>query len=1009
MRGHGQVYLFLLFHTISLCFSLNQEGLYLLEAKRGFTDPMNSLADWNGRDETPCSWNGVLCTGTTVTSLNFLNFNLASPFPTSFCRLPNLTLLSLSYNYINSSLQSSFLTPCKSLTHLDLSLNLLTGPLPDLTELPSLLYLDLSGNNFSGPIPSSFGRFPKLQKLNLVNNLLSGQIPPFLGNLSSLLHLNLSYNPFTPGPIPNSLSNLSSLQILWLAGCNLNGPIPPSLGELKNLIDLDLSTNSLTGPIPDSLTQLTNIFQIELYNNSLTGQIPSGFSKLESLHQMDFSMNQLEGPLPSDIFDIPLLESIHLYSNQLAGSVPSSLSKASSLSDLRLFSNKLNGTLPSDFGKNSPLMYLDLSSNSLTGEIPSSVCDRGLLLELLLIDNSFSGPIPQGLARCRSLTRVRLRNNQLSGQVPDGLWGLPHINLLEVSNNSLSGGISPIISSAANLSKLILSSNKFTGPVPSEIGMLSKLYELSAENNLFNGHLPATLGNLAELGILNLENNSLSGELLKGIQSWEKLSELNLASNDFTGEIPPVLGDLPVLNYLDLSNNLLTGEIPNQLQNLKLNQLNLSNNKLNGPLPPLFRTDLYKDSFFGNPGLCGDLTGLCPDSNGSKSKPGFVWMLRSIFIFASLVFIIGISWFYYRYRKFTKVKLGFDKSKWTLTSFHKLGFSEYEILDSLNEDNVIGSGGSGKVYKATLSNGETVAVKKLWSIKKDPQTENNNNNNNNNINNNHGSLIEDSFEAEVATLGKIRHKNIVKLYCCCTHKDLKLLVYEHMPNGSLGDLLHGGKSSVLTWRMRFKIALDSAEGLSYLHHDCVPPIVHRDVKSNNILLDAEFGARVSDFGVAKVLEAVGNNGGGDRSMSVIAGSCGYIAPEYAYTLRVNEKSDTYSFGVVILELVTGKPPVDPEFGEKDLVKWVCSTMDQKGVDFVIDSKLDSGCKEEIVRVLNIGLLCASSLPINRPSMRRVVKMLQEARVVECEGKDGRKDGKLSPYYCENGSDLESVV
>ncbi|KAJ1685012.1 hypothetical protein LUZ63_016402 [Rhynchospora breviuscula] len=987
---------FLLFCSIPLSFSLTQEGLYLLEAKRGLVDTVNSLADWNEHDSTPCNWTHVSCVGPSVVSLDFANLNLLGPFPPSLCQLPNLTFLSFTYNYINSTLNSSSLKLCQSLSHLDLSYNYLVGPLPDsLAELPSLVHLDLSGNNFSGSIPPSFGKFPKIQRLSLVSNLLTGTVPAFLGDLSTIRHLNLSYNPFSPAPVPASLSKLSSLEVLWLANCNLNGPIPPSLGLLTNLTDLDLSTNHLTGTIPATLSGLSNVIQIELYNNSLTGSIPSGLSKLTSLRQIDLSMNQLEGPLPVDIFDIPLLENLHIYSNRLTGPIPPRISQSTTLTEIRLFSNQLNGTLPANLGKNAPLMWLDLSDNLLTGEIPPTICDHGVLEELLLIDNMFTGSLPQGLAKCRSLTRVRLKNNQLTGEVPDGLWGLPHLYLLELTNNSLSGGISPVISTAANLSKLVISDNKFTGSIPSEIGMLSKLYEISADNNKLSGPLPATLGNLAELGQLNLDNNALSGELLRGIQSWVKLSELNLANNDFTGGIPPELGALPVLNYLDLSGNLLTGQIPNELQNLKLNQLNLSNNKLTGPLPRLFATEAYRDSFLGNPGLCGDLPDLCMDSNaGSGDRPGYVWMLRSIFIFAAIVFIIGVSWFYWRYIKFSKAKRGFDKSKWTLTSFHKLGFSEYEILDCLDEDNVIGSGASGKVYKAVLSHGEIVAVKKLYSaVKKEGDGLN------------QASLIDDAFEAEVATLGKIRHKNIVKLWCCCIHKESKLLVYEYMPNGSLGDLLHSNKGGILDWQTRYKIALDSAEGLSYLHHDCVPPIVHRDVKSNNILLDAEFGARVADFGVAKVVEAIGN---GSNSMSVIAGSCGYIAPEYAYTLRVNEKSDTYSFGVVLLELVTGKPPVDPDFGEKDLVKWVSATMEQKGIDPVIDTKLDLAFKEEILKVLQIGLLCASSLPINRPSMRRVVKMLQEARA-ECKARSEKKDGHLSPYFLEEASDNGSVA
>ncbi|URE42218.1 Leucine rich repeat N-terminal domain [Musa troglodytarum] len=710
-----------LFQLCRLSLSLNQEGLYLLQARRGLEDPNNALSDWNPRDSTPCNWTGITCSsaGATVTSVDLTGLGLTGPFPASFCRLPNLAFLSLSLNNINSSLPDSAVAPCAALAHLDLSQNLLVGPLPDaLAALPSLAHVDLTGNNFSGPIPPSFGRFPVIQDLSLVANLLTSTVPAFLGNLTTLRQLNLSYNPFAAGGIPPSLGNLSSLEVLWLAGCNLIGDIPPSLGRLSKLADLDLSTNALSGRIPESIANLSSVVQIELYNNSLSGPVPLGFGKLSSLLCVDASMNQLEGPLPEDLFDAPFLESVHFYSNRITGSVPSGVSRSTSLIELRLFANRLNGSLPVDLGKNSPLMLFDLSDNLLSGEIPESICDRGVLEELLLIDNLFSGRLPEGLGRCRTLARVRLSNNQLSGEVPAGFWGLPHLWLLELRGNSFSGGISPVISSAANLSKILIDDNQFSGSIPSEMGALSKLYEFSASNNRLSGPLPSSLGNLGELGQLDLHHNFLSGELLRGIQSWKKLSELNLADNEFTGRIPPELGDLPVLNYLDLSGNLLTGDIPLQLQNLKLNEFNLSNNDLSGPLPPLFARGNYRDSFLGNPGLCHEFSGSCPVSRGTTDRRGFIWLLRSIFMLATLIFVVGVAWFFWRYRKYKKAQLTPDKSKWTLTSFHKLGFSEYEILDCLDEDNVIGSGGSGKVYKAVLSHGETVAVKKLWGTSK---------------------------------------------------------------------------------------------------------------------------------------------------------------------------------------------------------------------------------------------------------------------------------------------------
>ncbi|RHN71990.1 putative protein kinase RLK-Pelle-LRR-XI-1 family [Medicago truncatula] len=954
--------------------SLNQEGLYLHQFKLSLDDPSSSLSTWNNNNPTPCTWSGITCdpTNTTVTKINLSNFNLAGPLQTStLCRLTNLTTLILTNNLINQTLPLDIST-CTSLTHLDLSNNLLIGTLPHtLTHLPNLRYLDLTANNFSGSIPTSFGTFPKLEVLSLVYNLLESSIPPSLANITSLKTLNLSFNPFLPSPIPPEFGNLTNLEVLWLSSCNLVGNIPHSFGKLKKLSVFDLSMNSLEGSIPSSIVEMTSLKQIEFYNNSFSGELPVGMSNLTSLRLIDISMNHIGGEIPDELCRLPL-ESLNLFENRFTGELP----------------------LPEKLGKNGPLIYFDVSNNKFSGRIPVSLCERGALEELLMIHNEFSGEIPGSLGECRTLTRVRLGFNKLSGEVPAGFWGLPHVYLLELVDNLFSGSIGKTIGGAGNLSQLTLTNNNFSGVIPEEIGLLENLQEFSGGNNRFNSSLPESIVNLHQLGILDLHKNNLSGELPKGIQSLKKLNELNLAGNEVGGKIPEEIGSMSVLNFLDLSNNRFWGNVPVSLQNLKLNQMNLSYNMLSGEIPPLMAKDMYRDSFIGNPGLCGDLKGLCDVKGEGKSK-NFVWLLRTIFIVAALVLVFGLIWFYFKYMNIKKAR-SIDKTKWTLMSFHKLGFGEDEVLNCLDEDNVIGSGSSGKVYKVVLRNGEAVAVKKIWGgVRMETES--------GDVEKNR--FQDDAFDAEVETLGKIRHKNIVKLWCCCTTRDCKLLVYEYMPNGSLGDLLHSNKGGLLDWPTRYKIALASAEGLSYLHHDCVPPIVHRDVKSNNILLDEDFSARVADFGVAKAVES---NGKGTKSMSVIAGSCGYIAPEYAYTLRVNEKSDTYSFGVVILELVTGRKPIDPEFGEKDLVMWACNTLDQKGVDHVLDSRLDSFYKEEICKVLNIGLMCTSPLPINRPAMRRVVKMLLEVGP-ESQTKSSQKDGKLSPYYYDDGSDHGSVA
>ncbi|XP_039034956.1 receptor-like protein kinase 5 [Hibiscus syriacus] len=986
------VILLMFFNALPHAFALNQEGLYLLQAKLSLSDPTDALSSWNNRDDTPCNWRGISCNSLTgrVESVTLPDSELAGPFPLFICRLPSLHSVLLVNNSINSSLPVG-ISECRNLTTLDLSQNLLVGSLPhSLATIPTLQKLILFGNNFSGEIPASFAQFQRLEYLNLAGNLLDGAIPAALGNISTLKELDLAYNPFFPTHIPSELGNLTNLEQLFLASCNIVGQIPSSFGRLVHLQNLDLSLNRLTGSIPSSISELKSIEQIELFNNSLTGELPLNMGNLTTLKRFDASMNELTGAIPAGLCGLQL-ESLNLYYNRLEGALPQSITRSETLHELKLFNNKLSGSLPSQLGANSPLQSLDLSYNRFSGEIPENLCAKRQLEDIILIYNSFSGKIPESLGRCTSLRRVRFKHNRFSGQIPDHFWGLPKVFLLELAENSFSGKIPKTISSSHNLSILSISNNGFAGSLPDEIGSLEALVEMSASGNGFTGQVPRSLVNLSNLVKLDLSENKIDGTIPEGVKGLKNLNELNLANNRLSGSIPNDIGSLPVLNYLDLSSNSFSGEVPIELQNLKLNVLNLSNNQLSGELPPLYAKEIYRNSFVGNPGLCGDLDALCPKISRSKNENS-MWILTSIFILAGLVFVLGVVWFFIKYRSFKKIKKSATITKWR--SFHKIGFSEYDIAGCLKEENVIGRGASGKVYKVLLSNGDAVAVKKIsGGVKKGDSLS-------------AADTERDEFETEVETLGKIRHKNIVRLWCCCNAGDGQLLVYEYMPNGSLGDLLHGSKGGLLDWPTRYKIALDAADGLSYLHHDCVPPIVHRDVKSNNILLDGEFSARVADFGVAKIVKRVGKAA---ESMSVIAGSYGYIAPEYAYTLRVNEKSDIYSFGVVIFELVTGKTPTDPEFGEKDMVKWVCSAYNQNGVEQVIDPRLDSTYKEQICRVLDIGILCTNDFPINRPSMRKVVKLLQEA------GKENKfkasKDGKLSPYYCydEEASDQASIV
>ncbi|KAJ7300137.1 hypothetical protein O6H91_Y065300 [Diphasiastrum complanatum] len=841
----------------------SSEVSVLMEVKMSLQDPHRLLDNWVASDPTaPCQWTGVTCDQTTqvVTGVDLSNMNLVGLVPTQVCQLQNLT----SYNVGNNNFEGDFpdkLLDCSKLEYLNLSQNWIVSMLPNgISKLQNLRNLDLCCNNFTGAIPPGFGELPLLESLNLTNNLLNETIPGYLGKLYNLKWLDLAFNPFAPGEIPHELGNLNHLVNLNLAMAHLVGPIPDSFGNLTELTDfLDLSHNNLEGSIPAGIMNLPKLKKMELYINNLSGQIPPNMTQLLSITDLDLSENGLTGTIPNDIAKLRNLQLLHLWGNRLKGEIPPGLGNIPNLSMLRLFNNNLTGELPQNFGQQgTAFMYFDVSGNELSGPVPPDLCKGGQLQEFMLFNNKFSGVIPETYGNCSSLQRFRVNQNNFNGQIPEGLWKAPYLYHVDLSHNSFTGGISPSIGMTTNLTILDISNNRLTGELPPEIGKLFKLNKFVADRNQFSGSIPRQVGNLSSLNVLSISDNQLSGEIPPEISKCHQISELNLPRNSLTGPIPSALGSLSVLNYLDLSNNKLSGGIPSELGKLLFTSFNVSFNDLSGPVPASLINGVFTTSFLGNPHLCGGgLQNLAPCSGrAGSSNHRSHWLIAVIFAAVAILLLVGSVLLFKRYRLYFNHRDKNSKAFWSLTSFHKLGFSEYEVLGCLHEDQVIGTGGAGKVYKATLSNGKEVAVKKLWTSSK---TE---------------AKRDYGFSAEVETLGCLRHKNIVKLLCCCSSEDAKLLVYEYMPNGSLGDQLHAPKASVLDWLTRYNIALGAAEGLAYLHHDYNPPILHGDVKSNNILLDANYEARVADFGLAKILQACGKA----VSMSSIAGTYGYIAP-----------------------------------------------------------------------------------------------------------------------------------
>ncbi|XP_059661324.1 leucine-rich repeat receptor-like serine/threonine-protein kinase At1g17230 [Cornus florida] len=1054
--------------------SLNEEGTILLEFERSLGDPNNNLQSWNSSDLNPCNWSGIGCNNDfKVASIHLSCLNLSNNLPSTICKLPYLTELNVSKNFISGPIPD--LSSCHNLEILDLctnrfhgefptqlleitslrelylcenymygkipeevgnlklleelviysnnltgmiplsirklkslriiraGLNLLSGPIPAaISECESLEVLGLAQNKLEGAFPVELQRLKNLTNLILWQNLLSGEIPPEIGNFSSLQLLALHDNSFS-GSLPKELGKLTRLRRLYIYTNQLNGTIPWELGGCRSAIEIDLSENLLSGFIPKELGQIPNLRLLHLFENLLQGSIPKELGQLKQLQKLDLSINNLTGTIPFEIQNLTYLGDLQLFDNHLEGNIPPLIGAKSNLSILDLSANNLIGSIPAYLCKFQKLMFLSLGSNRLAGNIPHGIKTCNSLVQLMLGDNLFTGSLSVELSKLHNLSALELYQNRFSGLIPPEIGQLGILERLLLSDNYFVGHIPPEIGKLVHLVTFNISSNRLSGSIPHELGNCIKLQRLDVSRNWFTGYLPNQLGKLVNLELLKLSDNRLSGPIPSTLGALARLTELQMGGNIFSGSIPVELGQLTTLQIaLNISHNILSGSIPDNLRNLQMleslylndNQLvgeipasigelmsllvcNLSNNNLVGTVPntPVFRR-MDSSNFDGNNGLCWPGSYHCHPSTTPSFTPKSSWLkdgsskekivsVVSVIVgLISLTFIVSVCWAIKR-RRPAFVSLEDQLKPDMLDSYYspKEGFTYQDLMEAtgnFSECAVIGKGACGTVYKAMMGDGMVIAVKKLKSRGE-------------------GGSVDSSFQAEISTLGKIRHRNIVKLYGFCYHQDSNLLLYEFMSKGSLGEQLHGtGQTCPLDWNARYRIALGAAEGLCYLHYDCKPQIIHRDIKSNNILLDEMLQAHVGDFGLAKLVDFPYS-----KSMSAVAGSYGYIAPEYAYTMKVTEKCDIYSFGVVLLELITGRSPVQPLDQGGDLVTWVRRSIhDVVPTSKIYDKRLDLSSKrtiEEMFLVLKIAVFCTSTSPLNRPTMREVIAMLIDAR------------------------------
>ncbi|KAM0821479.1 hypothetical protein ACQ4PT_072180 [Festuca glaucescens] len=994
---------------------VNEEVLGLVVFRSALSDPSGALSSWAELDATPCRWAHVECDPATsrVLRLALDGLGLSSAFglPRGLDRLPALQSLSLANNNLSGALRPG-LSLLPSLRSLDLSRNALSGALPDdLPLLPALRYLDLSSNAFSGNLPTSFP--PTLRFLVLSGNQLSGDIPNALSSSPLLLHLNMSNNQLSGAPdFAAALWPLSRLRTLDLSGNRLSGPIPAGIGGLHNLKTLDLSGNRFSGNFPEDIGMCPHLSVLDVSNNAFDGDLPASIARLASLVRLSAYGNRLSGEVPTWLGDLAALQRLDLSDNVLTGALPESLGELKDLSYLSLSRNQLAGNIPEAMSGCTRLAELHLRGNRLSGSIPDALFDVGLE-SVDMSSNALSGVMPSGSTRlAETLQWLDLSGNQLTGSIPAEMalfFSLRHLN---VSRNELHTQLPPELGLLRNLTVLDLRSSGLYGPVPADLCESGSLAVVQLDGNSLAGPIPDNIGNCSSLYLLSLGHNDLTGPIPASMAELKKLEILRLEYNHLTGEIPQQLGGLQSLLAVNISHNRLVGRLPASGVFQSLDASALEGNlgvcsplvtepcRMNVPKPLVLDPNEYTHGNSNNGDVAANSAGG-GDGEAVPRKRRFLSVSAMVAICAALAIVLGvvlITLLNVSSRRRRSGGVGADEfqekelvelesivSGSSSTKSRKLATGKMVTFGPgsslrtedfvggadalLSKATEIGRGGVfGTTYRASVGEGRVVAVKKLSTM----------------------SVVEsrDVFDREARVLGKARHPNLMPLKGYYWTPQLQLLVTDYAPHGSLEARLHGngkgGGESMrpLTWEERFRVVAGTASGLAYLHQSFRPPVIHYNVKPSNILLDSRCNPLIADFGLARLLrKPKQTEGGGGSSRFMHGGGVGYAAPELACSsLRVNEKCDVYGFGVLVLELVTGRRAV--EYGEDDvavLIDQVRAVLEQGGdgaaecVDPALGGEFP---EEEALPVLKLGMVCTSQVPSNRPSMAEVVQILQ---------------------------------
>ncbi|XP_060676185.1 probable LRR receptor-like serine/threonine-protein kinase At3g47570 [Ziziphus jujuba] len=958
-------------------------------------DPFGVLNSWNASLHF-CEWSGITCgrrhkrvtvldvnshklkgeLSPHIGNLSFLrvlklyNNSLGEHIPPEIGRLFRLRILRLDNNSFTGEIPGN-ISHCSSLEKLILAYNNLVGKIPQgIGFLSKLYFIDLISNKLVGEIPTSLGNLSTLEVLAVEINRLHGSIPNSFGQLKSLSNLDVGVN-YLSGTIPTSIYNLSSITVFAVLENQFHGSLPPDLAGPTTLPNLQLfyaSSNQFDGPIPLTISNASGLVLFEIAKNKFSGKVPS-LSRVSNLRSLILEDNNLGYREDDDLNFITSLvnctnlEVLYLNQNNFGGTLPESLNNISTkLQSLAIANNWIRGSIPTGIGNLIELEFLDAEENHLTGPIPGSIVKLQKLYWLSFSNNNLTGVIPSSIGNLTLLSKLLLHSNNLQGSIPSSLGGCKSLTTLDFFQNNLSGTIPKQLIGLSTLAEgLDLSWNRLTGPIPMEVGNLVNIQYLRLEENKLNGEIPETLGGCTSLMYLHLGGNSLQGNIPSSLVTLRGIEEMDFSRNNLSGKIPMYLQTFHMLKILNLSFNDFEGEVPihgvfNNVSALSI----VGNTRLCGGIPQLNLSscsfNLYRKHKLSRKAKIIIVSVAC----------GLVALILAIFL---LIFCM------LRKRiKSTNLGSAFG------ISFLKVSYGDlFKATDGFSSANLIGVGSFGSVYKGILNQLEAkvVAVKVLKL---------------------EASRASKSFVAECKALKRIKHRNLVKIITACSSidfrgNDFKALVYEFMVNGSLEEWLHpnhGAKSEQehkhLSLIDRVNISLDVANALNYLHNHCHVPTVHCDLKPSNVLLDSDMNAHIGDFGLVRFLS---HQFSSEQTSSLgIRGSIGYMAPEYGMGSEVSTLGDVYSYGILLLEMFTGKRPTDIMFRDGSNLHNFALAGLSNCVEEIVDvmllqtenegrnnNNVNQGTHDCLVSVIKIGVACSAELQKERMDMADVVAEL----------------------------------